>query len=133
MGEFRRIIGTRKYFLLAILLIAANLVIFQYSERHTLEIMSDDASRNEYIDNYMSVHSQEVEEYKERIESMEDTAEELLGIGIFENSSFSSKNIQKTLDDYAGVRDVSIKSVFDKSIESVLGYEVVHLLFLYIR
>lgn len=41
MGEFRRIIGTRKYFLLAILLIAANLVIFQYSERHTLEIMSD--------------------------------------------------------------------------------------------
>ena len=67
MGEFRRIIGTRKYFLLAILLIAANLVIFQYSERHTLEIMSDDASRNEYIDNYMSVHSQEVEEYKDRI------------------------------------------------------------------
>lgn len=130
MGEFRRIIGTRKYFLLAILLIAANLVIFQYSERHTLEIMSDDASRNEYIDNYMSVHSQEVEEYKERIESMEDTAEELLGIGIFENSSFSSKNIQKTLDDYAGVRDVSIKSVFDKSIESVLGYKVVHLIVL---
>lgn len=28
MGEFRRIIGTRKYFLLAILLIAANLVYF---------------------------------------------------------------------------------------------------------
>ena len=115
MGEFRRIIGTRKYFLLAILLIAANLVIFQYSERHTLEIMSDDASRNEYIDNYMSVHSQEVEEYKERIESMEDTAEELLGIGIFfeENELFSNIPIPRSSSAVSSI--LSIRSLYSST------------------
>ncbi len=83
--------------MLAILLIAANLVIFQYSERHTLEIMSDDASRNEYIDNYMSVHSQEVEEYKERIESMEDTAEELLELEYLKTAHFLQRIFKKRL------------------------------------
>lgn len=127
MGEFRRILTSRRYIITFLILIAANLIYFQYNERHILEKMADEKLKQEYIEDYMCFNEEDIEQYRKLIEGMEDNARELLNISIFKDSSFSEKNIKKTLKDYGRIADVEIHNIYGRCVESILEYKGIHI------
>lgn len=127
MTEFIRIIRNRKYITTVFLLLISNILIFQFYNKDGIERMQYHDSIREYVEEYKAYNEQKVEDYYNILDNMESNAREMMEADIFSNSSsFSYRNIQKTLNDYERISDVKIDNVFGAGLDSILEYDVIH-------
>ena len=128
MIELRRILTDKRYIITFVLLIAANIMIFQEANREKLARMGSEEDIRQYVSEYKEINEHVVSEYYERVDNIENNAGELSSISIFADSdSFSGRNIQKTVNDYRRIQDVKVDNIFGVAVDSIIEYKPVHL------
>lgn len=127
MGEFKRIVGQKKYVLGMLILFCVNLCLFQYSQMDTLRILNEPESREILLQEWKENAEAEKSAFYEKIHGLEEKVNSMLEISIFaDEESFSYKNILKTKADFEGLADVEIVPEQDKGVKAVLEYGEKH-------
>lgn len=135
MGELRRIVCQKKYFLSILVLLISNLLIFQYFQSDTLELMKDEMTRSAIENEWREEQRVAKEKFLDNIQSMREQSELLSGISVFsKEDTFSNKNIWKTQEDFEKIKSVNIDTInSDKAVSAFLEYdEIFYLLVMFI-
>ena len=135
MGELRRIVCQKKYFLSVLLLLTLNLLLFQYFQKDTLELFKSEGAEKTIQAEWLEEQRTAKEEFFENIEHLRERSESLSEISIFsKEDTFSNKNIWKTQEDFERIENVTIDIAHsDKAVSAFLGYdEMFYLLLMFI-
>ena len=109
MGELRRIVCQKKYFLSVLLLLTLNLLLFQYFQKDTLELFKSEGAEKTIQAEWLEEQRTAKEEFFENIEHLRERSESLSEISIFsKEDTFSNKNIWKTQEDFERIENVTI-------------------------
>lgn len=128
MGELRRLLTSRKYIFTVILLIVANVVLFQISNVEKLKQMGSEEQIKQFVTEYKEINELNVSAYYECVDNIEANAEELSSVGIFANvNSFAKRNIDKTVEDYSRIKNVKVDNIFGVAADSIFEYKAVHM------
>lgn len=135
MGELRRIVCQKKYFLSILSLLIFNLFLFQYFQNDTLELLKDKDAKITIENGWREEQRTAKIEFLENIQNLSEESESLSGISIFsKEDSFSNKNIWKTREDFEKIKNVTIDTTnSDKAVSAFLEYdEIGYLLLMFV-
>lgn len=135
MGELRRIVCQKKYFLSILLLLISNLLLFQYFQNDTLELLKDKDTKSTIENEWREEQRIAKKEFLENIQNLSKQSESLSEISIFsKEDTFSNQNIWKTQEDFEKIKGVNIDTInSDKAVSAFLEYdEIFYLLVMFI-
>lgn len=119
MNEIKRILFSKKYIGIVLVLLLANLFVFQYFQ------MSNPESKEESIRQCREEQKECKKEFYKKANGVAKQAEELSGVSIFADAdSFVNKNIFRTRDDFLKIKDVKIDTnISDYAVRAFFGYD----------
>ena len=127
--EIRRILTGKRYIFSVLLLLIINFALFQYNQAETWEILGDDLRRELFVQQLADKQNEEHKQFYERIESISDEVDSLLGISIFaDEDSVAYKNIHKTAGDYKKLEGIELSDTNDYAVQVFLEYDTIYVI-----
>lgn len=135
MGELKRILYQKKYIISILVLLVANLFLFQYFQIDTLELMKDETTKHGIENEWREEQRMAKEDFLDKIEKIDEQSKLLSEISIFsKKDTFANKNIWRTQEDFERIKNVDVDTDnLDKAVLAFLEYdEIFYLLVLFI-
>ena len=126
MCEIRRVLLSRKYILLVVIMLISNMAVFQYYQIDTLSKLKSEDTFTMFVIELENKQEEEHKEFYDKLSNISIEKEKMLNISIFsDEGSFAYKNIVKTEQDYNRIMEVTLSDINDYAVDAFLEYDVI--------